>query len=134
MVQAGHEDEKNKNPFDTGAEIRRIRGRLSQQEFAELLRVGRTTIIRYESNERAPDTEFLFKLNLVFGVDPTRVVLGRESLHVSDPKEIALLLGYRAAAEEDKRAIERMTELAAQAAKKRKKSAGGIGQPNQEGS
>lgn len=122
MVQAGQGDDPNKNPFDTGAEIRRIRGHLSQLEFADLLQVGRTTIIRYESNERAPDTEFLFKLNLVFGVDPTRVVLGRDSIQVIDPKEITLLLGYRAAAEEDRRAIERMTELAAQAAKKRKKA------------
>jgi transcriptional regulator with XRE-family HTH domain len=114
-------DGHGKNPFDTGAEIKRIRGERSQQEFADLLRVGRTTIIRYENNERTPDAEFLFKLNLLFGVDPTRVVLGRDSVHIHDPKEIALLANYRAAAEEDKRTVERMVELAAESAKQKAK-------------
>lgn len=118
MQQKGQE---RHNPFDTGAEIKRIRGNRSQQEFADLLQVGRTTIIRYENNERMPDTEFLFKLNLLFGVDPTRVVLGRDSVHIHDPKEIALLANYRAAAEEDKRTVERMVELAAEAAKQKAK-------------
>lgn len=112
--------EQEKNPFDTGAEIRRIRGDLSQQAFAELLGVAGLTIIRYERNERVPDAEFLFKLNLLFGVDPTRVVLGRESVHVQDPNEMALLNDYRALPDEDKRTIERMVQLAAQSANAKK--------------
>jgi phage repressor protein C with HTH and peptisase S24 domain len=65
--------------FDTGAEIRRIRGDRSQEEFAEMLGVGRTTIIRYENNERAPDAEFLIKLNMLFGADPTFLLLGKKN-------------------------------------------------------
>lgn len=113
--------EHEKNEFDTGAEIRRIRGDLSQQAFAELLGVAGLTIIRYERNERVPDADFLFKLNLLFGVDPTRVVLGRESVHIRDPNEIALLNDYRALPAEDKRTIERMVQLAAQSARTKKK-------------
>lgn len=65
--------------FDTGAEIKRIRGEMSQGDFAAMMGVGRTTIIRYESNERAPDADFLIKINLVFGVDPTQLLLGKKS-------------------------------------------------------
>lgn len=117
MTQVGSD---GKNPFDTGAEIRRIRGDRSQQEFADLLQVGRTTIIRYEGNERTPDAEFLFKLNLLFGVDPSRVVLGRDSLHINDPREVALLNNYRAVPDEDKPTVERMVALAASAKQKAK--------------
>lgn len=108
------------NRFDTGAELKRIRGERSQQEFADLMGIGRNTVVRYENNQNAPDAEFLFKLNLLFGVDPTRVVLGRDSVHIRDPKEMALLNNYRAAADEDKRTIERMADLAAQSAKAKK--------------
>lgn len=110
----------DKKRFDTGAELRRIRGERSQQEFADLMGIGRNTVVRYESNQNAPDAEFLFKLNLLFGVDPTRVVLGRDSVHIRDPKEMALLNNYRVAADEDKRTIERMADLAAQSVKGRK--------------
>ena len=119
MTQVGP-DERKKS-FDTGAEIRRIRGDRSQQEFANLLGVGRTTIIRYESNERAPDTEFLFKLNLVFGVDPSQVVLGRESINIRDEREVTLIKNYRSASQEDRSAIEQMCETAALAARSRRK-------------
>lgn len=37
---------------ETGERIRSIRGSRSQIEFAELLGIGRTTLIRYESGER----------------------------------------------------------------------------------
>jgi transcriptional regulator with XRE-family HTH domain len=117
-MQGGHDEKKT---FDTGAEIKRIRGERSQQEFADLLEVGRTTIIRYESNERMPDAEFLFKLNLLFGVDPTRVVLGRDSVHIQDQKEIALLANYRAASDDDKRAVDRILEMAAEVARQKSK-------------
>ena len=72
---------QEKSAFDTGAEIRRIRGERSQEEFADLLGVGRTTVIRYEKNERAPDAEFLIKLNIAFGVDPTYLLLGKKFLN-----------------------------------------------------
>lgn len=101
---------------DFGAEIKRVRGDCSQQEFARLLGIGRTSVMRYESGERIPDAEFLFKLHSQFGVDPTRVVLGRVSVHIVNQEEMALLDSYRAASDEDQRAIERMAALAALAA------------------
>lgn len=90
---------------------------MSQQQFADLMGISRNTVMRYETNERAPDAEFLFKLNLVFGVDPSRVVLGRDSIQISDRREVTLLTNYRSATEDDKIAIDRMAELAAQSAK-----------------
>jgi transcriptional regulator with XRE-family HTH domain len=106
--------------FDTGAELKRIRGDRSQQEFADLLGVGRNTIARYESNERTPDADFLFKINLLFGVDPSRLILGREPVSLIGQRETQLLNNFRAASDEDKAAIERMAELAAQSGKIRK--------------
>lgn len=104
------------NQFDTGAELKRIRGSRTHQEFADLLGVSRNTVMRYEKNERTPDAEYLFKLNLVFGVDPSRIVLGRDSVPVDNPREKALFSNYRAAAEEDKVTIDRVAELAARSA------------------
>lgn len=67
-----------RTPFDTGAEIKRIRGELSQADFASMLGIGRTTLIRYESNERAPDADFLIKMNMIYGADPSQLLLGKQ--------------------------------------------------------
>ena len=48
-------------------ELREIVG-LSQSELAEILSVSRTTIGYYESNERTPDINFLYKVKELFGV------------------------------------------------------------------
>lgn len=89
--------------FDTGAFIRSLRGELSQAQFAEQMGVGRTTVIRYESNERGPDPEFLLKLNVLYGVDPLHVLTGRRPNHVTlAPLEMRLLTAYRKCSEPDK--------------------------------
>lgn len=106
--------------FDTGAELKRIRGAMSQQEFANLMGIGRNTVVRYESNENAPDAEFLFKLNLLFRIDPCQVILGWKTVRLQDQNEIALLENYRESSDEGKRAIEHMADLAAQSAKTKK--------------
>lgn len=106
--------EPDTQKFDTGSEIRRIRGEMTQQAFAELLGVSSLTIIRYERNERVPDAEFLFKLNLLFGVDPAQIVLGRKTSCNNDPHEVAMLNNYRKLSEEDRRVVERIIQLAAQ--------------------
>lgn len=120
MTSNNAPDEKR---FDTGAELKRIRGDRTQQEFADLMGVGRNTVARYENNERAPDAEFLFKLNLLFKVDPTRVLLGRDSVQLTEQREVSLLTNYRVAAEEDKLTLDRMAELAAQSANAKKNKA-----------
>ena len=48
-------------------ELRELVG-FSQSELAEILSVSRTTIGYYESNERTPDINFLYKVKELFGV------------------------------------------------------------------
>lgn len=81
-----------------------------------MLGVGRNTVARYESNERVPDAEYLFKLNLVFGVDPSRVVLGRDAGNMMSQRETRLLTSYRHAEEDGKVMVEQVADFAARAA------------------
>ena len=64
-----------------GERLKIIRGGRSQTEFAAELRVSKSTYVRYERNERKPDTRFLknvcenFNINsnwLLFGEGPQR--------------------------------------------------------------
>lgn len=45
-----------------GQRLRELRGKRSQSEFAEQLRIGLSTYRRYESGERLPDAEVLIRL------------------------------------------------------------------------
>jgi len=100
--------------FDTGALLRQVRGKMSQEAFAELLGVGRTTVIRYESNERAPDAEFLLRLNMLYGLDPLHVLTGMRAETALLGNEKELIQNYRAADESGKKLIEGTASLAAQ--------------------
>jgi len=94
--------------FDTGGLIRKLRGNLTQEEFASEMGVGRTTIIRYESNERTPDAEFLLKLYDMFGVDPTHVLTGRMPVPTLEHEEADLLDVWRRLSDADKSAYLRI--------------------------
>lgn len=96
-----------------GAEIRRIRGDRTQKEFADFLQVGRTTIIRYEKNETPPDANFLILLYEKCGVDPTRIILGYDSVHIGNKREMSLLEKYRAIGNADKALVDAVLSLAA---------------------
>lgn len=61
---------------DIGARLKQIRGSQTQQEFADSLSIGRTTLIRYESNERVPDAELQLKLYIMYKVQPLWLLTG----------------------------------------------------------
>ena len=60
-----------------GDRIRRIRGDLSQVEFAARLRVDKNTVGRYERGERTPDGDFLVGVQLVFGASIDWLLTGK---------------------------------------------------------
>lgn len=98
--------------FDIGAEIRRIRGGMSQEEFARVMGVGRTTVVRYESNERSPDAEFLLKLNTLFAADPLHVLSGRRPNRVNlENDEKDLIERYRSTTAQHRRTIAAVAAL-----------------------
>lgn len=66
----------SENEDTTGARLKAVRGTASAKDFAAELGVARSTLIRYESNERPPDADFLRTLYTTRGVNPTWVVTG----------------------------------------------------------
>jgi transcriptional regulator with XRE-family HTH domain len=60
-----------------GSRLKVVRGAVSQKDFADLLGVSRSTLVRYEGDEGAPDAEFLIALFEKHGVDPTWLLTGR---------------------------------------------------------
>lgn len=55
----------------------RERAKVTQEELAEALHIGRSTLSGYETNRRAPDLEMLCKMADYFGVT-TDYLLGRK--------------------------------------------------------
>lgn len=99
---------------EIGARIKKIRGQLTQKEFADLLGVGRTSVVRYESGERTPDAEFLVKLNVIYKVQPLWLLTGQGADIAGEkltPAESILLNNYRHCLPEGKAAL--MTTSAA---------------------
>lgn len=102
---------------DIGGRIKQIRGAHTQQEFADLLGVGRTTLIRYENNERVPDAELLIKLHCLYKTQPLWVLtgIGEETSGVKlTPDEAALLDNYRHCSSEGKNAVKTTVSCLAQ--------------------
>jgi transcriptional regulator with XRE-family HTH domain len=99
-----------------GARIKGLRGEQTQKDFATLLGVGRTSVIRYESGERTPDAAFIAKCFSVLGVDPIWLLTGSGSgsTPVISPRKAALLNNYDHCNEGDKRALERHASLLSQ--------------------
>jgi len=108
---------------DIGGRIKQLRGKQTQQQFAELLGIGRTTLINYEANTRVPDAELLLKLYFLYKVQPLWVLTGlgddMSSVKVS-PRQHALLDNYENADDAGKKIIEGTASLAAQSAVKKK--------------
>jgi transcriptional regulator with XRE-family HTH domain len=91
---------------DMGGTIKKIRGKSSREKFAELLGIGASTLVRYESNERTPDADFLLKMNLLYGVDPMYLLTGRTtSLGGLNQVEVDLLNAFRSASDDGRKAI-----------------------------
>lgn len=94
--------------FDTGAFVRTLRGRQSQEEFAALLGVSRKTVIRIEANEAVPSAELLLKFNVLYGTDPLYVLTGKQGSTAGPPlsaEEQTLVEYFRAASKDVRRTV-----------------------------
>jgi transcriptional regulator with XRE-family HTH domain len=75
-----------------GERIRDLRASfdMSRDEFAQVLGVGKTTLARYETNERKPDVEFLTKLREKFEVTSDWVLFGISDKFVNADQELSV--------------------------------------------
>lgn len=104
---------------EIGERIKTIRGSQTQQEFADLIGVGRTTLIRYEAGERMPDAEFLIKLNVLYSIQPLWLLTGKgdDVLGVKlKPDEAAFLDNYRHSPKDAQESMKTMCAALAQSA------------------
>ncbi len=86
------------NQEEIGARIREVRGAMTQKDFADLLGVGRTSVVRYEAGERMPDAIFITRINVALGIDPIWLLTGQRTAQSAvslAPDEAALLDNYR---------------------------------------
>ncbi len=106
--------------FDSlGERIAHIRGRLTQQDFAERLGVSRNTLVRYENNKRIPDADFLQRLVSDFGADPQWLLMGGKTPRELNSVEAALLDNFRHCPAEEQDAIVKTSALLAQSKSKK---------------
>ncbi|NWO05356.1 MAG: helix-turn-helix transcriptional regulator [Alteromonadaceae bacterium] len=93
---------------NVGARLREVRGDMRQAEFAQLLGIGRTTLIRYESGERQLDADLILKLNVLFGVQPLWLLTGKQEARAGvelAPDELELIKHYRESSTKGKEAL-----------------------------
>lgn len=67
-----------------GERIRQIRNRVPRHEFARTLRIGTSTLQRYESGERRPDTEVVQRLCENYDINPTWLILGLGPMQLAE--------------------------------------------------
>jgi len=92
-----------------GERIKKIRGSLTQTEFGKMLGVGRTTVIRYEKNERSPDADFIIRMNVLFKVQPYWLLTGKGEVSGGvklTPREASVIEQYRVADEQGRYAVD----------------------------
>ena len=71
-----------------GDRIKQTRGKMTQQEFADLLGLGRNTVVRYESGKTTPDSDFFIRLEKKFNVSPGWMISGgKVSKKEAEPAE-----------------------------------------------
>jgi transcriptional regulator with XRE-family HTH domain len=99
-----------------GARIKQVRGKMTQKEFADLLGIGRTTLINYEKDERMPDADFFIRMHTILHVESSWLLIGEGKKDTGEQMtadEAALLFSYRLLAnDEDKRAVCRFVDYA----------------------
>jgi len=69
---------------DLGARIRQVRDRVPRHEFARDLSIGTSTLQRYESGERRPDSELLRRLCETYNVNPIWLLLGSGPMRLDE--------------------------------------------------
>lgn len=62
-----------------GERLVELRGKLSQQDFAESIGVSKRTIIRYEKEDRLPDAEVVARICEHYNVNPVWLLVGKQS-------------------------------------------------------
>lgn len=80
-----------------GERIGALRGKISQQDFAEKLGIDRKTVGTWERGERLPDTRALLALWREFGADPAWVLTGAGFAPQTTEDERELLALFRSA-------------------------------------
>lgn len=99
--------------FDTGALLRKVRGKMTREAFAELIGVSSSTVVRYEANERAPDADFLLRINVLYGLDPLYVLTGQQSETALLGNEKELIRNYRATDDAGRKVVAAVAAMAA---------------------
>nr|BBJ05175.1 hypothetical protein YBY_30240 [Marinobacter nauticus] len=66
-----------------GSRLAHIRGAMTQAEFSKALGIGRTTLIRYESDDRQPDASTLIALYTRFAIDPLWLLMGEKAYAIA---------------------------------------------------
>lgn len=109
-----------------GGRIAAVRGAVRQKDFARRFGVSSKTLIRYESDERVPPSDFIQRLVLELGVDANWLLLGVEEPPKPElnSRESALIANYRASPEEARRSVETTAALLAQSKGKDVKKTG----------
>ena len=76
-----------KNYFAKNLKYLREKKGLEQQELADLLNVGRSTISCWENELRSPQMEYVLKLADFFNVDNDFIFKDLSSIDINDPKK-----------------------------------------------
>jgi len=108
-----------KSPLDPeiGHRIAQIRSQtgLTQAQFAELLDVSQGLVSAWESRSKSPGTAKLRRLAEVTGVSMDYIMRGgsivRDSIKLTDPEEIRLVLSYRSLPERAKKNAFEMIDM-----------------------
>ena len=61
----------------TGRRLKKIRGDANQQEFSDVLGIGKASVARYELGHGLPDAELLLKIYCLYNVDPLWLLTGK---------------------------------------------------------
>lgn len=102
------------HPLNFGDRLKEERSRfgLTQQEFADLTNVSKTTQFNYEKGIRSPDAEYLAILPAI-GVDVLYILTGTRTIKpIADltRTEEVVLDNYRSLPEGDQAAVRRLTD------------------------
>ena len=70
-----------KNGNGIGERIKKIRGELSQGEFASRISVHKQTVLRWEKGETKPDSDALRKICETFNINPSWLLFGERPMY-----------------------------------------------------
>lgn len=71
--------------MDIAERIKLVRGKISQDDFAQRIGVHKSSLGRYERGESVPDSNFLSTICLEFGIYPQWILLGTGPMKEGSP-------------------------------------------------